>query len=77
MFNTALVRASDADDEWGPDKDGPIVIESHGVGVAEPQPDQVVEIQRLRKALVDSFAGTDRGLKANSETRAEIVELIT
>ncbi|KAJ0089557.1 hypothetical protein Patl1_13976 [Pistacia atlantica] len=30
-----------------------------------------------RKALVDSFYGTDRGLTATSETRAEIVELIT
>ncbi|KAK8600974.1 hypothetical protein V6N12_050819 [Hibiscus sabdariffa] len=47
------------------------------VAVAEPQPNQTVEIQRLKKALVDSFVGTDRGLKANSETRAEIVELIT
>ncbi|KAK8477889.1 hypothetical protein V6N11_020976 [Hibiscus sabdariffa] len=63
--------------EWDPDKEGPVVMESPGVAVAEPQPDQVVEIQRLKKALVDSFAGTDRGLKTNSETRAEIVELIT
>lgn len=35
------------------------------------------EITSLKKALVDSFYGTDRGLKATSETRAEIVELIT
>lgn len=41
---------------------------------AEPEP---AEISRLKKALVDSFYGTDRGLSATSETRAEIVELIT
>ncbi|XP_020221699.1 plastid-lipid-associated protein, chloroplastic [Cajanus cajan] len=35
------------------------------------------ETEILKKALVDSFYGTDRGLKAKSETRAEIVELIT
>ncbi|KAK8551660.1 hypothetical protein V6N13_120108 [Hibiscus sabdariffa] len=72
------VRASDANDEWGPDKEGPVVTESTGVAVAEEEkPAQVVEIQNLKKALVDSFYGTDRGLKASSETRAEIVELIT
>lgn len=35
------------------------------------------EIYKLKKRLADSFYGTDRGLKASSETRAEIVELIT
>ncbi|KAI5388015.1 hypothetical protein KIW84_073923, partial [Lathyrus oleraceus] len=35
------------------------------------------ETEKLKKALVGSFYGTDRGLKATSETRAEIVELIT
>ncbi|TYI81946.1 hypothetical protein E1A91_D05G188800v1 [Gossypium mustelinum] len=72
------VRASDADDEWGPDKEEPVVIESPGVAVAEEKkPDDAGEIESLKKALVDSFYGTDRGLKASSETRAEIVELIT
>ncbi|KAE8736214.1 Light-induced protein [Hibiscus syriacus] len=75
------VRASDADDESGPDREEPVVIESPGVAVTvaeeEKKPDEVVEIQSLKKALVDSFYGTDRGLKASSETRAEIVELIT
>eukprot|EP00249_Psilotum_nudum_P010976 c22886_g1_i1 orf=419-1441(-) len=31
----------------------------------------------LKRALIDSLDGTDRGLKATSETRAEIVELVT
>ncbi|CAN1777224.1 Plastid lipid-associated protein 2, chloroplastic [Linum perenne] len=35
------------------------------------------EIQRLKKQLFDCFYGTDRGLRASSETRAEIGELIT
>ncbi|KAF7801253.1 Plastid-lipid-associated protein, chloroplastic [Senna tora] len=65
------VRAKTSDDEWGPDKDEP--VSGSAVAVAlEP-----TEIQKLKKALVDSFYGTDRGLKATSETRAEIVELIT
>ncbi|XVF26121.1 hypothetical protein REPUB_Repub13aG0272700 [Reevesia pubescens] len=57
---------------------GVAVTESAGVAVAEEEePKEVVEIESLKKALVDSFYGTDRGLKACSETRAEIVELIT
>ncbi|XP_077210986.1 uncharacterized protein LOC143846434 isoform X2 [Tasmannia lanceolata] len=35
------------------------------------------EIDKLKRALIDSSYGTDRGLKASSETTAEIVELIT
>ncbi|CAN1239620.1 Plastid-lipid-associated protein, chloroplastic [Linum grandiflorum] len=35
------------------------------------------EIEKLKKQLVDCFYGTDRGLRASSETRAEIGELIT
>lgn len=46
------------------------------VAVTE-KPDEPEEISKLKKALVDSFYGTDRGLSATSETRAEIVELIT
>ncbi|KAK3188517.1 hypothetical protein Dsin_028078 [Dipteronia sinensis] len=40
-------------------------------------PKEGTEIDSLKKALVDSFYGTNRGLSATSETRAEIVELIT
>ncbi|KAF3784835.1 Plastid-lipid-associated protein [Nymphaea thermarum] len=35
------------------------------------------EVAQLKRALIDSFYGTELGLKASSETRAEIVELIT
>lgn len=72
-----VARVSD-DDEWGPEKKE----EEEGGAVAvavgeEDQPKEVTEIDSLKKALVDSFYGTDRGLNATSETRAEIVELIT
>lgn len=68
------VRAVTSDDEWGPEKE-----ESYGGGVAveEKVAELEPETEKLKKALVGSFYGTDRGLKATSETRAEIVELIT
>lgn len=71
-----------SDDEWGPDKDEPD-SQSMGrsaVSVAEEpldKPEDSADIANLKKALMDSFYGTDRGLRANSETRAEVVELIT
>ncbi|CAM8979544.1 unnamed protein product [Rhodiola kirilowii] len=67
-----------SDDEWGND---PIedVPSDAAVAVAEEEvePASVKEIADLKKKLVVSFDGTDRGLKAKSETRAQIVELIT
>lgn len=60
------------DDEWGPEK-----LEPAGTMAVVEEEEKPSEIDRLKKALVDSFYGTDRGLKASSETRAEIVELIT
>ncbi|KAK6154619.1 hypothetical protein DH2020_008867 [Rehmannia glutinosa] len=62
-----VVRAV-SEDEWGPDSSAP------SVAVVEEKPS---EIDLLKKRLVDSFYGTNRGLSASSETRAEIVELIT
>ncbi|KAK4398898.1 Light-induced protein, chloroplastic [Sesamum angolense] len=46
-----------------------------GVVLLEEEPPADTEI--LKKQLVDSLYGTHRGLSASSETRAEIVELIT
>ena len=68
-----LVRTA-LDDEWGPEKVEPA---GEGSTVAVVKEEKPKEIDSLKKALVDSFYGTDRGLKATSETRAEIVELIT
>ncbi|KAL3614964.1 prolyl aminopeptidase [Castilleja foliolosa] len=52
-------------------------IESSEAPAAVVQEEKPSEIDVLKKQLVDSFYGTDRGLRASSETRAEIVELIT
>ncbi|XP_062161808.1 plastid-lipid-associated protein, chloroplastic-like [Alnus glutinosa] len=68
------------DDEWGPDKEEDPSAAAAAAAVAvgeEVKPAEPSEIDRLKKALVDSFFGTDRGLKATSETRAGIVALIT
>ncbi|KAK9935941.1 hypothetical protein M0R45_012814 [Rubus argutus] len=74
------IRALDRD-ESGPEKPEEEEEPSDvAVAVAEPEeekPAEPEEISKLKKALVDSFYGTDRGLSATSETRAEIVELIT
>lgn len=65
------VRAVVDDDEWGPEPaDG-------GPSVAEPPVAASTEVEELKKRLVASFYGTERGLRASGETRAEIVELIT
>lgn len=67
------VRAVTSEDEWGTEKE-----EAYGGGVAvEEKVATEPETENLKKALVGSFYGTNRGLKATSETRAEIVELIT
>ncbi|KAL9257121.1 Plastid-lipid-associated protein, chloroplastic-like protein [Drosera capensis] len=72
-----ITRAvSDPEDEWGTEKG----TSSAAVAVAEEpkaKEEGAEEMDRLKKALVGSFYGTDRGLRASSETRAEIVELIT
>ncbi|XP_061340776.1 plastid-lipid-associated protein, chloroplastic-like [Gastrolobium bilobum] len=65
-------RAATNNDEWGSEKEDPYT----DVAVAEPE-EKLTETANLKKALVDSFYGTDRGLQASSDTRAEILELIT
>ncbi|MFS8023699.1 putative plastid-lipid-associated protein [Helianthus anomalus] len=63
------LRAS-TEENWEPEsKESPVAV-----AVAEKEP---TEIDLLKKQLVDSFYGTNRGLSATSETRAEVVELIT
>ncbi|KAL2473421.1 putative plastid-lipid-associated protein 1 [Forsythia ovata] len=69
----SAVRAV-SEDEWGPEKEP----DASTVAVAEEEPPkEPTEIDILKKQLVDSFYGTNRGLNASSETRAEINELIT
>ncbi|KAJ0250234.1 plastid-lipid-associated protein 1 [Hirschfeldia incana] len=83
------VRASDVNDEWGPDskgRGGDVEDEwgpergtnsSVGEKEAEEAIESAEETERLKRMLADSLYGTDRGLNASSETRAEISELIT
>ncbi|KAE9461642.1 hypothetical protein C3L33_06451, partial [Rhododendron williamsianum] len=72
-----VVRAV-PDNEWGPEKEeGAAAGVAVAVAEKEPPAKEPTEIELLKKQLVDSFYGTDRGLRATSETRAEIVELIT
>ncbi|KAK3036972.1 hypothetical protein RJ639_030937 [Escallonia herrerae] len=62
-----------SEDEWGEEKpaaEGP-------VAVAEEEEKPVTETEELKKKLVGALYGTERGLRATSETRAEVVELIT
>lgn len=51
--------------------------ESAAAATATATEEPPTEIEVLKKKLVESFYGTNRGLSATSETRAEIVELIT
>ncbi|ESQ38175.1 hypothetical protein EUTSA_v10028808mg [Eutrema salsugineum] len=71
------VRATDVDDEWGTDA----AERGSNVSVAEKSAEEAIEsveeTERLKRLLVDSLYGTDRGLSASSETRAEISEFIT
>lgn len=73
MFRVRVVD----DDEWGPEKSEPFEDGSALAVAEEEKPKELTEMDSLKKALVDSFYGTNRGLSATSETRAEIVELIT
>ncbi|KAL3519409.1 hypothetical protein ACH5RR_017558 [Cinchona calisaya] len=67
-----------AEDEWGPEKNSKYE-EGGGIAVEEVETPkkEPTEIDILKKRLVDTFYGTNRGLSASSETRAEVVELIT
>lgn len=39
--------------------------------------DEGEDVEDLKQQLIDSLYGTQRGLRASSDTRAEVVELIT
>lgn len=77
LFNFT-VSAGDAGDEYGKEKNGEgVSLNATVTATTTLEKEEPSEIKDLKRALVDSFYGTDRGLKASSETRAEIVELIT
>uniref|UniRef100_A0ACD5XQ79 Uncharacterized protein n=1 Tax=Avena sativa TaxID=4498 RepID=A0ACD5XQ79_AVESA len=64
-------RALDADDEWGKEPG------EGATAVAEEEVPAVSEVAGLKQKLKAALYGTERGLRASSETRAEVVELIT
>ncbi|KAK1412368.1 hypothetical protein QVD17_33566 [Tagetes erecta] len=67
------VRAT-TEENWEPESTDSTLA----VAEEDPAPyKEPTEIDLLKKQLVDSFYGTSRGLSATSETRAEVVELIT
>uniref|UniRef100_A0A0D9XB45 Plastid lipid-associated protein/fibrillin conserved domain-containing protein n=1 Tax=Leersia perrieri TaxID=77586 RepID=A0A0D9XB45_9ORYZ len=70
---TARAVAGDVEDEWGkePADDG-----SSATAVADGVPVSS-EVAELKAKLKEALYGTERGLRASSETRAEVVELIT
>ncbi|KAJ6999356.1 plastid-lipid-associated protein [Populus alba x Populus x berolinensis] len=71
--NLFLVKAVD-EGEGSPENEGPpVALAEKG----EEELKELAEVGRLKGQLVDTFYGTDRGLNATSETRAEVVELIT
>lgn len=77
LFNFT-VSAGDIGDEYSEEKsDEGVSINATVTATATLEKEEPSEIKDLKRALVDSFYGTDRGLRASSETRAEIVELIT
>uniref|UniRef100_A0A0A9DEZ9 Plastid lipid-associated protein/fibrillin conserved domain-containing protein n=1 Tax=Arundo donax TaxID=35708 RepID=A0A0A9DEZ9_ARUDO len=71
-----LARAAaggDPEDEWGPEP-------TQGAAVAAEAPEEAPpasEVTELKARLKEALYGTERGLRASSETRAEVVELIT
>lgn len=68
------VFSVDAESELSGGNNGEAAPSTDTATVVDEEPS---EMKDLKRALVDSFYGTDRGLRASSETRAEIVELIT
>lgn len=69
---------SDAEDEWG--KEPEPAADQGGVAptaAAVAEAPAKSEVAELKAKLKEALYGTERGLRASSETRAEVVELIT
>jgi hypothetical protein len=74
----AAAAGGDPEDEWGNEPEP-----AAGQGLAAPAPAAVAEaparseVVELKAKLKEALYGTERGLRASSETRCEVVELIT
>lgn len=72
-----VAKSTTDDDEWGAERVNVNIGDGSAVAVADAEKPVVDELGEMKKKLKAFLYGTDRGLKASSETRAEIVELIT
>ncbi|XP_068650403.1 plastoglobulin-1, chloroplastic [Aristolochia californica] len=65
------------EDEWGEEKGSGDYLSGNGnAGMHQQAEGSGDKNGDLKRCLVDSFYGTELGLRASNETRAEIVELI-
>ena len=61
------------EDEWVPEPEGG----SAATGTAVAEAPEAREVTELKAQLKDALYGTERGLRASSESRAKVLELIT
>lgn len=61
------------EDEWG-EEAGSDYMEGNGSAAGEPDSDKLGD---LKRCLVDTLYGTEYGLRASTEARAEIFELVS
>ncbi|XP_039823809.1 probable plastid-lipid-associated protein 2, chloroplastic [Panicum virgatum] len=71
----AAAASGDPEDEWGPEPEGASAATA-AAAVAEAPAPEASEVAELKARLKEALRGTERGLRASSETRAEVVELI-
>ncbi|CAL5022927.1 unnamed protein product [Urochloa decumbens] len=71
----AVAPGGDPEDDWGPEPEGGSAVT--GTAVEEAPAPEGSEVAELKARLKEALYGTERGLRASSETRAEVVELIT
>ncbi|KAG8060883.1 hypothetical protein GUJ93_ZPchr0002g25980 [Zizania palustris] len=73
---TLRAVASDAEDEWGKE-----LVDQGGaaasVAEAPAEAPAASEVADLKVKLKEALYGTERGMRASSDTRAEVIELIT
>lgn len=66
------------DDEWGATIEKDFVVSGNGnVGGDKSDESGSERLEELKRCLVDSVYGTDLGVKASSEVRGEVFELVS
>ncbi|KAJ7539631.1 hypothetical protein O6H91_11G102600 [Diphasiastrum complanatum] len=74
---SVVAASSDPDDEWGEPPEPSANTSAVADDSKEADANAGDDVANLKKALLDSLYGTERGLRASSETRAEVAELIS